>query len=153
MPLNQHICLYDYDDWTKELIAKYKFHRDIVLAEVFAELLKPHMKQMDYDMLIPMPSSPEKIRQRGFDHITEIIRVTGLPFHMPLKTKHRIKQAGLTKAERLKEGNPFYVEGETGQNILLVDDIYTTGLTVHRAAETLRKENVSKVSVLTFARV
>ncbi|WP_165981043.1 ComF family protein [Macrococcus lamae] len=153
LPLDDIICLYDYDDWTRQLIYKYKFRKDIVLAEVFARFFKPHIKRLDYDMVIPLPSSSEKIHERGFDHMAEVVKRTGITFQTPLKTKHRAKQAGLTKVERLKDSNPFYIEGEIAKRVLLIDDIYTTGLTVHRAAEVLRNENVTEVKVLTFARV
>ncbi|UTH14338.1 ComF family protein [Macrococcus equipercicus] len=152
-PVDHIHCLYDYDDWTKELIFKYKFKKDIVLAEVFAALLKPHIKAMNCDMVIPLPSSPEKIVERGFDHMAEVVHRTGVSFQQPLKTKHRVKQAGLTKAERLQDSNPFYIEGGTAPRVLLIDDIYTTGLTVHRAAQVLRQEQVTEIGVLIFARV
>lgn len=150
VPVDCIHCLYDYNDVVRSTIHQYKFHKDIVLAELFAGQLERH-PMTHIDAVVPMPTSEERLHERGFDTINEIVRHTKLNICSCLKTQARKKQAELTKSERLKEDNPFFLEGTPPQKILIVDDIYTTGLTVHRAAEVLRKHS-EYIEVLTFAR-
>ncbi|MEZ2112249.1 ComF family protein, partial [Staphylococcus aureus] len=61
----------------------------------------------------------------------------------------------LGKVERAKAMNPFYIKEDvdlTDKEILLVDDIYTTGLTIHHAGCKLYDKNVRKFKVFTFSR-
>ena len=69
---------------------------------------------------------------------------------------NRPKQSHLTKKERLADENPFIIDTELDLNdkeILLVDDIYTTGLTIHRAGVNymLKYQKIQSVCVCTIA--
>ena len=68
----------------------------------------------------------------------------------------RPKQSKLGKVERSKASNPFYIKDEEinieGKVILLIDDIYTTGLTIHHAGCKLYDKKVRKFKVFAFAR-
>ncbi len=73
------------------------------------------------------------------------------------RTKFTLTQTGLKKKER--EGNikgAFAVSDKKaaeGKNIILVDDVYTTGATVNECAKTLRRAGAKEIAVLTLARV
>lgn len=152
-PLDTIHVLYDYNDFMKELIHCYKGRGDVRLAAVFAELLRAQHKTIaSYDCIIPLPTSEDKLNSRGFSQIEAILEESRYSFCQPLKMAGRTKQSMLTKRERLQQENPFTVIAPVEGRVLIVDDIYTTGLTVHRAAEVLRHENVSAIGVLAFAR-
>ncbi|WP_411814808.1 ComF family protein [Mammaliicoccus sciuri] len=71
------------------------------------------------------------------------------------ETEERQKQSELTKLERSSQHNPFKINKDIdfeNKRILLVDDIYTTGLTMHRLAELLFIRKIRKIDALTFAR-
>lgn len=73
-----------------------------------------------------------------------------------LGTDLRPKQSELGKIERAQAPNPFYIR-ETEYNlenktILLIDDICTTGLTIHHAGCKLLSSKVRKFKVFAFAR-
>lgn len=72
-----------------------------------------------------------------------------------MATELRPKQSKLGKVERARAINPFYIKEDvdlTDKEILLVDDIYTTGLTIHHAGCKLYDKNVRKFKVFTFSR-
>ncbi|UTI88585.1 hypothetical protein NIT62_07415 [Mammaliicoccus sciuri] len=71
------------------------------------------------------------------------------------ETEERQKQSELTKLERSSQHNPFKINKDIdfeNKRILLVDGIYTTGLTMHRLAELLFIRKIRKIDALTFAR-
>lgn len=149
-PVEKITCLYDYNDAMKSLIHAYKSNKDIALKEVFAQMIKGKIGK--YDAIIPIPSSEERLNERGFDHIECILDAAKIKYSPILKTHFRPKQSQLTKKERLHEHNPYYMEVDCPANILLIDDIYTTGLTIHRASRVLNSKNAKSIEVLTFAR-
>jgi len=152
-PLDRIQVLYDYNDFMKEVIHLYKGRGDIKLAQLFAYLLNgyiPYIKT--FDVVIALPTSEEKLKIRGFSQIEEVLSYLPVTASRCLSMASRVKQSELTKKERLKQINPFTVCGEVKGRVLLIDDIYTTGLTVHHAAEVLRSQGVHTVEVLAFAR-
>ena len=78
-----------------------------------------------------------------------------VPYESILQTKVRPKQSLLGKLHRARLDNPFEVSKHINledKSILLVDDIYTTGLTVHHAIEKVYVRKIRKFDVFTFAR-
>ncbi|GGB00265.1 ComF family protein [Macrococcus hajekii] len=152
-PLDRIHILYHYNHFMKELIHCYKGRGDIKLAEVFAyKLLQEKALLKKFDAIIPLPTSQDKLMTRGFSQIEKIMDISGLSYNQVLTMQPRPKQSELTRKERLQQSNPFEVISPVAGHILLIDDIYTTGLTVHRAAEVLRREKVVTIEVLAFAR-
>jgi len=83
----------------------------------------------------------------------------GLPVNFSLlkRRKFTLTQTGLNKAEREKNIKGAFVvtdrEKVVGENIILIDDVYTTGATVNECAKTLVAAGAQKVAVLALARV
>ena len=75
-----------------------------------------------------------------------------------IKKKNTIAQSTLNKEERLKNAIDLYKIKENKQdiiynkNVLIFDDIYTTGATANECAKTLRGANPRKVGILTIAK-
>lgn len=147
----------DYNPFVKSMLLKYKGFYDFALCEAFAEVLMHHynprfFRQFDY--VIAMPVSEERLNVRGFNQIEAVLNVANIKHHDILKTHYRDKQSYLSKKERLQQRNPFYMSGDIKKNarILLIDDIYTTGLTVYQAASILLSNKYCSIEVLAFAR-
>lgn len=150
--INQLYTLYDYDGLVKALIQQYKLNGDVALNQVFQLPLKL-IKQYDY--VIPAPIHPNKLQQRTFDHVTTVLDNQKIIYTQIYETEERKKQSELTKVERSSQQNPFKINKDIdleNKRILLVDDIYTTGLTMHRLAELLFIRKIRKIDALTFAR-
>lgn len=76
-------------------------------------------------------------------------------FYSSLRRKETEKQSKKTRKERLSGSNPFYFQGEEmfhGQHILLIDDVYTTGITVRQIGSLLYDRGAREVSSLTLCR-
>ncbi|MBS8265772.1 ComF family protein [Mesobacillus boroniphilus] len=153
--LDQNRSLYRYTDFTKEVVARFKFRGDYVLAEIFAEDLQKALQAFQYDYLAPIPLSNERLYERGFNQAEALIKSAGLePSHL-LSRVHTEKQSKKSRSERIHIEQVFKVEEEIdirSKTILLIDDIYTTGSTLRHAARLLKETGAAKVYSFTLAR-
>ena len=136
-----------------ETIHQYKFLKDVALAEVIAS--KVCLPQEQFDYIVPIPSPGERDRDRTFSPVKVVLDQMGVHYTEMLETRIRPKQSALGKMKRARSANPFTFNSEiniANKSILLVDDIYTTGLTVHNAGAQLYVRKIRKLGVLTFAR-
>src|SRR5215218_1521805 len=113
--------------------------------------------------VMPVPLHPKRLRTRGFNQATILAEVVAKALKLPLDEVSLVRvtstekyRAGLdrkgrgdTVAGAFEVRNPRVVAGE---NILLVDDVFTTGATVSACAEALLAAGSGKVFVLTVAR-
>jgi competence protein ComFC len=153
--LDQNRSLYSYDNFTKEVIARFKFRGDYILAEIFAREFQKALQAYKYDYIVPIPLSEERLYDRGFNQAEAIIRTADCePTHL-LSRIHTEKQSKKSRHERIHLDQVFKVESDldfSGKTILLVDDIYTTGSTLRHAALLLKENGAAKVYSLTLAR-
>jgi len=116
------------------------------------------------ELIVPVPLHESRERERGFNQAAviarELARVTKLPFdeHSFIRRGHTERhRAGMdAKARRQSVADAFAVRRNdliAGKRVLLVDDVFTTGATVSACADTLKKEGVHEVFILTVARV
>lgn len=83
------------------------------------------------------------------------MKQSNLHYEEILAKKHSEKQSKKTKRERLETEQVFYVAEEIGSSekeIILFDDIYTTGSTLNLAAQALKESGMKKVTSLTIFR-
>ena len=143
------------------LIPRLKYHGRLPIApalgECLAQAAEPHSQP---DRLIPMPLHPTRIRERGFNHATEIACVVGKQLGIRLDTTscHRIRdtppQMGLKHdARRRNVRGAFTCSGKVeGQHIALVDDVMTTGTSLDELAATLKRAGAREVTCWVVAR-
>jgi competence protein ComFC len=155
--LTQNFSLYEYNDFLKEVIAKFKYRGDYTLARAFRSTMKRELTSMNFDMLTPIPLSQERLYERGFNQAEALIIEAGYtPSHL-LTRIHTEKQSKKSRSDRIHLPQVFQVDGESevfleGKSILLVDDIYTTGSTLRHAAKVLLEHGAKSVSSFTLAR-
>lgn len=115
------------------------------------------------DLIVPIPLSKRRRFERGFNQ-AEIIadgfsRLSGIPVDKVSlsRSKHTIvSRASMDKKGRLiTVRNAFHVKRQKliqDQNILIIDDVFTSGATASMAAKTLKRNGAARVEVLTIAR-
>jgi ComF family protein len=119
----------------------------------------PSLQTQGY-LLCPIPTSPERIRKRGFDHcqlISKLLQADlGLNSARLLERSTNARQVGSTRAERFKQMELEFklVRDQVlkDKKIMLVDDVMTSGATLASAARILKKAGAKEVSAIVFAR-
>lgn len=153
--LSSNHSLFIYNDFIKEIIAKYKYRGDYAIAGAFAPYLMQQLAKMDFDYLIPIPLSDERLRERGFNQAKGLAEMAGYSCEEYLKRTHSEKQSKKTRDERINLAQVFQVLSDKeilGKHFLLIDDIYTTGSTLRQAARVLRLEGADDVKSITLVR-
>jgi ComF family protein len=126
------------------------------MAQKFRTLLPPKA------LVIPIPLSKTKFRQRGFNQTLPIATAVALTLGFPLlpnaliRVKNSLPQARLQDAARRTNMADAFVVSESEtikqRNILLIDDVATTGTTLEAAARPLKNAGATSISALVLAR-
>jgi competence protein ComFC len=153
--LSRNISLYTYNGFLQELIARYKYRGDYILANVFKQKIKRNIETLKPDFIIPIPLSTERLYERGFNQAEALIITAGHTPSHPLTRNHTEKQSKKSREERIHLHKIFNISTSAtfeAKNILLIDDIYTTGSTLRHAALPLKQAGAANIMSLTLAR-
>ena len=158
--LAQNRSLYTYNDFLKEVMTKYKFRGDALLIEAFRpELRKAYKRWYSNAIAVPIPLSQNRQKERSFNQSQLIATcLTTKVVHALKREGETSKQSKKSRSERLGMAtNPFVAQTDLkkfiqGKSIVLVDDIYTTGVTLHLAAMALQPFEPKSISSLALAR-
>lgn len=153
--LLQHRALYQYNDAMKLFMQRYKFYGEYAIRHVFNRQLKDLVKSRDTDMVVPIPVSYHTLMTRGFNQtigLFENVRLTDLL--VTIKSSKQ-RQSKFSRYDRLNREQFFMIENKTaviGKDITLVDDVYTTGMTLYHAADILYQAGAKNVKSCSLAR-
>jgi ComF family protein len=150
--------------WTG-CIARFKFQADPSLARALAHLMR-HAPWVEpaldaATLVVPMPLSPTRLRERGFNQALELARHLAphkTHAHTLLRRGDSAHQVGASRQERLDHvRDAFWVAPERvsavrGQRVVLVDDVMTTGASMNEAARALRVAGAVHITGLVLAR-
>lgn len=131
---------YLYNDAFSSCLIQYKECGDEALKDVFlAAVRKKRMRKYRGWTLCLMPSSQEKMAQRGFSHLAMMYECLGLPVMEPFEKAEQEAQKTQNYAGRQKmQGGIRLKTGiELPQKIVLCDDVITTGATLKGALKCL----------------
>jgi len=106
-------------------------------------------------IVVPVPSSKIDDQKRGFNHVVEMFKPLGLTMVSALEKTKNEKQSSKTKRNRLNIDNVLVgknLEKLKGKNVLIVDDIYTTGATMYKAISIIKKAFPKQIKVLVMAK-
>ncbi len=114
--------------------------------------------ELPFDSLCYIPSTPDAYKKRGFDHMRciakELSELLSLPIYPKLFRRNVADQRGLSREERIQNVQRSFScsDGKYG-NVLLVDDVLTTGSTLDAASQVLLNAGASSICVLALCRV
>jgi len=125
-----------------------KYHRDPQAARALGVVLAGYLQQFDHRSctIIPLPQSFGRWRERGFDHLKEVLKHTNhfdcVRFDVLTKPIHTQRQAHVTKTIRLTQQTGTFAcdrarAGTLPHTVILFDDVATTGATMRAAQATL----------------
>lgn len=155
-----------YDGIVRKNIIKYKFNDKPYLYKMFSKIILEDKKACEfiksYDIIIPVPVHKARKSKRGYNQSEIIAKEISKELKIKMYNDILIKinnnkvQSTLNKNER-KENvkNAYKIINEqkiNNKNIIIFDDIYTTGSTINECIKTLKKSNVNKIGVLILAK-
>ena len=132
------------------------------LASLMVERRGPILAEGPWDVLVPVPLHPRRERTRGFNQAAFLARVLGRRVGLPVETgvlwrvRETPPQSGDPEERRRNVRDAFEVTDPPAvadRNILLVDDVLTTGATANECARVLLGAGARRVGVYTLARV
>ncbi len=149
-----------YNEVPARLIKMFKFQRARATVEPLVLALDDAVPYVDVStIIVPLPTAPQRARQRGYDQAVLLARVfakkRGLEFASPLSRLHSLRQVGASREVRIAQARAAYAINPgvnlKGRSILLIDDICTTGASLSAAARLLRKAGATEVNAAVVA--
>ena len=156
-PLLFNHSLLHYNPFIQEVIAKWKYRGDYILGEIFRPFLlhafKERFHRMEKDLIaVPIPLSKDRLLERGFNQAEMLARFLPLEMKNVLQRIDGEKQSKKSRKARISSENPFFLSGTVKESVLVVDYIYTTGVTLRHAASLLKQHGCPNVYALTLIR-
>ncbi|MBI2343107.1 MAG: ComF family protein [Deltaproteobacteria bacterium] len=139
-----------FDGPIVDALHRLKYERRLDLAPSLARLMMPLVSARgEIDLIVPVPLSAERLRQRGYNQAQQIAQTIGETWHSPVRTGLLVRrratppQVGLSSTARLENVRNAFALTPRGitvvpkQQVLLLDDVMTTGATLHECATVL----------------
>ena len=150
----------------REAIHRYKYHGALWFEGFLAGLLNgvagPELRGGEWDLIVPVPLHPLKQREREFNQAARLARrlgrATGLAVRPDILCRRRPTetQTHLSRHDRERNMHGAFAVRDgvelSGERVVLVDDVLTTGATTNACAAALRKRGAGLVCVWTVAR-
>lgn len=163
-PLDQAHAALIYGFPVDKLQPRLKFHADLACGRLLSQLMIEAFVHLPRPQaLIPLPLHRARLRSRGYDQALELARPLARAFGIPLIDGILIRQRATAPQSRLdavaRKRNlrgAFVVRKDLPsllKHVVLIDDVMTTGATLHAAAKALRRAGASRVDAWVCARV
>ena len=152
-----------YGGALRQAIQRLKYHNDIGLADTFSRLMIARIEKFnwDFDLVIPVPLSRARLKERGYNQSSLLARPIAwkskkvFSQRALMRVRDTISQTTLDRDSRVSNvQDAFLAEKQSvyNKNVLLVDDLATTGATLNACAVALRDAGAGKIYAFTLAR-
>ncbi len=159
---DQALACFSYTHPIRSWIQLYKFKQHLYLHPLFCYCIQQLCSQLlyPYDLIIPMPIYTQRLRERGFNQCDliakRLAKILNRPYasHILQRKKATRPQLTLPAHQRWHNvANSFNTSVDISDlSILVIEDIITTGATIHAAASSLKEQGAKHVSVCALAR-
>lgn len=137
-----------YEKAIRQVISDYKLRNRKELAKDLAFLIKKpiyHLLETEkIDIIIPVPISEDRKIERGFNQIEYLLELLEIKYKKIERVKNTKRMYSLNDYEKRNKNVEKAFKNNlelNGKNILIVDDIVTSGATIKSISEELKKEN------------
>ena len=157
------MALFNYNEISAPSLAMVKYHDRREYLDFYAEAAYRRyaktIARLSPDLIIPVPVHKSRLKKRGFNQAEELARRLSGPLGIPVntsilkRTRKTAPQKSLDSGGRLKNLEQAFTASvlPSGmKNIILVDDIYTTGSTIEACTRALRKAGAEHVYFVTI---
>lgn len=152
-----------YSGVLKKLVLEFKYNKNFIAGSLLAEFLCEVISEnnIDIDVIVFVPSSKKALRERGFNQCEYLAKEISKKLKIDLckdiiKVKNTKEQKLLSKEERYKNiAGAFVLKSERNiknKRILLIDDVITTGATLHECEKILKLNGATSIKILTVAK-
>lgn len=141
---------------------RLKYRRDVSLGDIFAAQMLSFVHELNWpiDVIIPIPLGKQRLKERGYNQVGMIARPLALALDVKyapnglVRRKETRSQVGLSKVDRRSNVQDAFTAwtGVRGKNVLVMDDVSTTGSTLSSGAEALFKAGAKDIYAFTVAR-
>jgi ComF family protein len=152
-----------YGGPVRQAVHSLKYKRNMALGEIFSREMIACLSQLSWkiDVVIPVPLGIARLAERGYNQAALLARPVALGLGIPYqpnglgRARETASQVDLDAKERKRNvrgafrARPAIVKG---RNVLLIDDVATTGATLDACAEALLAQEASAVYAFTLAR-
>lgn len=160
------ISCFVYNKTISKAIFEFKFYQKTFLSNFFAKFMVNSIQCIlnEIDYIVPVPISLKRLRWRGFNQALLLARSIGkltnkevIP-DLIFKTRHTQAQVKLKNKERIRnldsafDINQKYINKIIDKNILIIDDVITTGTTINECSKIIKTTSINKIFVTSIAK-
>jgi len=151
--------LFPYTGKYQRLLLAYKFQKNIVLGNFFAEKIKNLINKytlISDTAIVPVPPKPGKIRKTGWDQVEYIAKILEREKNIPNVNRCLKRLTSKSQKELSRENRRMNLRGRiiakksVPQNAILIDDVMTTGSTLDACAAALKEAGTQNVYCVCF---
>ena len=165
----EYMYMFKYESDMRKILLSYKFNEKNYLYDFFAKIILKNEKMYHflekYDIMIPVPIHYKKYKKRGYNQCELISKkiaenIPKLQYRRDVlsKIKNNLRQSSLSSEERKDNVKGVYqiknfeaqVEEMQNKNILIFDDICTTGNTIKECTKILKELNPKNIGIITI---
>ena len=155
----QHIyvaCHYQYP--IDRIIQQFKYEQKLEYERLLAGLLL-QLKLPKIQAIVPMPISTDRLIERGYNQSLLLAKTLSqhlnVPIWQPVQRLAQHSQKGLTRLERLDHIEQQFIACPPNKiryrNVMIVDDVVTTGSSIHALSEILKQLGCQKIYAICLA--
>lgn len=155
-PIEHHehsiLCAYHYDFPIDRIIQTYKYEQQLQYQNLLAHSLL-NLRLPKIQAIVPMPISIERLKERGYNQMLIIAKLMArelkIPVWQPVIRAAQHSQKGLSRTERIENiEDQFQIintEKRKYKKVLIIDDVVTTGSSIHALSQALEKLSCQQI--------